>query len=92
MKCENKKDGKMFKLKILTTLRHLEDLYNLLNDHDELPQWCQDKLAKCEGNITSLSNYLISKNQKKQIDNSTCNESNDDKLKEYIKETIKKKI
>ena len=87
----NKKsnDGKMFKLKMLTVLRDLYSLYKILNDDDNIPQWCKDKLAKCQDNMSSVSDYIISKNQKSKIDKHDKNTTDD--IKNYVKESIKKK-
>jgi hypothetical protein len=54
-------EGKMAKTTLLTMGRDLYNLYMLLNDQDDLPQWCHYKLAKSSSDLSTVNDYLTSK-------------------------------
>ena len=54
-------EGKMAKTTLLTMGRDLYNLYMLLNDQDDLPQWCHYKLAKSSADLATVNDYLTSK-------------------------------
>ena len=78
-------EGKMAKTTLLTMGRDLYNLYMLLNDQDDLPQWCHYKLAKSSADLQTVTNYLSSKIAKMCIDN----KMSEDEIKSYIMLTIK---
>jgi hypothetical protein len=55
------KEGQIVKTTLLTMARDMYNLYTLLDDQDDLPQWCHYKLAKSSADLTSVNNYLTSK-------------------------------
>tara|TARA_Y100001970_G_scaffold66757_3_gene85179 strand:+ start:11266 stop:11550 length:285 start_codon:yes stop_codon:yes gene_type:complete len=54
-------EGKMAKATLITMGRDLYNLYMLLNDQDDLPQWCHYKLAKSSADLATVNDYLTSK-------------------------------
>jgi hypothetical protein len=50
----------MSKSNLVTTIRAALDLANHLDDDDNLPEWCQEKLAVAKGMIVAVSDYIIS--------------------------------
>lgn len=78
-------EGKMAKTTLLTMARDMYNLYTLLEDEDDLPQWCHYKLAKSSADLQTVTNYLSSKIAKMCIDN----KMSEDEIKSYIMLTIK---
>jgi len=54
----------MAKTNLVTTIRMSLELAKHLDDNDNLPEWCQEKLAVAKGMIVAVGDYIIS--QKKQ--------------------------
>jgi hypothetical protein len=54
----------MAKTNLVTTIRVSLELAKHVNDNDNLPEWCQEKLAVAKGMIVAVGDYIIS--QKKQ--------------------------
>ena len=61
-------EGKMAKTTLITMARDLYNLYMLLNDQDDLPQWCHYKLAKSSADLSTVNDYLSSKITKMCLD------------------------
>ena len=59
-------EGEMAKDDIKTIVRHAQALEKILGDNDNLPEWVQAKLAKIEGMMTAVDDYM--QNQKDQGD------------------------
>ena len=78
-------EGKMAKTTLLTMSRDLYNLYTLLNDQDDLPQWCHYKLAKSSADLSTVTDYLTSKITKLCLDKNI----GQDQLKGCIKESMK---
>jgi len=62
-------EGKMMKTTLLTMAKDMYNLYSLLQDNDDLPQWCHYKLARSSAELSSITDYLSSKIAKSCIDN-----------------------
>jgi len=62
-------EGKMMKTTLLTMAKDMYNLYTLLQDNDDLPQWCHYKLARSSDQLSSITDYLSSKIAKACIDN-----------------------
>ena len=77
-------EGKMAKTTLLTMGRDLYNLYMLLNDQDDLPQWCHYKLAKSSADLSTVTDYLTSKITKLCLDKKISQHQ----LKGYIKESM----
>ena len=59
---EYDQEGDMAKDDIKTIVRHAQALEKILGDNDNLPEWVQAKLAKIEGMMTAVDDYM--QNQK----------------------------
>ena len=73
-------EGNSMKRELLTMARDLYNLYSVIDDADDLPQWCHYKVAKSSAAISSVNNYLTSKIIKKCLDNNMTEED----LRSYI--------
>ena len=62
-------EGKMAKTTLITMGRDLYNLYMLLNDQDDLPQWCHYKLSSAKDDLQDVADYLTSKIMKLCVDN-----------------------
>jgi hypothetical protein len=63
------REGAMAKKTLLTMAKDLYELYVLLNDNDDLPQWCHYKLAGSQKDLSTVVDYLSSKIAKHCVDN-----------------------
>jgi len=55
---EYDQEGEMAKDSIKTVVRHAQALEKILGDNDNLPEWVQSKLAKIEGMMTAVDDYM----------------------------------
>ena len=55
---EYDQEGEMAKDDIKTIVRHAQALQKVLGDNDNLPEWVQSKLAKIEGMMTAVDDYM----------------------------------
>jgi len=55
---EYDQEGDMAKDTIKTVMRHAQALSKVLGDNDNLPEWVQSKLAKIEGMMVSIDEYM----------------------------------
>jgi hypothetical protein len=55
---EYDQEGDMAKDDIKTIVRHAQALHKVLGDDDNLPEWVQSKLAKIEGMMVSIDEYM----------------------------------
>jgi hypothetical protein len=55
---EYDQEGSMAKDDIHTIVRHAKALEKILSDNDNLPEWVQAKLAKIEGMMTAVDDYM----------------------------------
>ena len=55
---EYDQEGRMAKDDIKTVVRHAQALQKVLGDNDNLPEWVQAKLAKIEGMMTAVDDYM----------------------------------
>ena len=68
------REGSMVKKSLLTMAKDLYDLYRVLHDEDDLPQWCHYKIAKSQNELEAVANYLTSKIAKSCVDQGINNE------------------
>jgi hypothetical protein len=59
---EYDQEGESAKCDIKTIVRHAQALHKILGDHDNLPEWVQSKLAKIEGMMTAVDDYMQNQN------------------------------
>jgi hypothetical protein len=69
---EYDQEGEMAKDDIKTIVRHAQALEKILGDNDNLPEWVQAKLAKIEGMMTAVDDYM--QNQTDQDDSEELDE------------------
>ena len=55
---EYDQEGEMAKDDIKTIVRHAQALEKILGDNDNLPEWVQSKLAKIQGMMTAVDDYM----------------------------------
>jgi len=55
---EYDQEGEMAKDTIKTVVRHAQALEKILGDNDNLPEWVQSKMAKIEGMMTAVDDYM----------------------------------
>ena len=63
---EYDQEGESAKCDIKTIVRHAQALHKILGNDDNLPEWVQSKLAKIEGMMTSVDDYM--QNQKDETE------------------------
>ena len=56
-------EGEMAKTKLRTAVDAAEDLMNLLDDEDNLPEWAQGKITKAVDYLDSVRDYMTSEAQ-----------------------------
>mgnify|MGYP000238775086 FL=1 len=78
------REGQMAKSTLITMSRDLYNLYMILGDHDDLPQWCHYKLAKSSADLSTVNDYLTSKITKICLDNNM----NITEIKNIIKKSM----
>jgi hypothetical protein len=54
-------EGKMVKNNIEIIVGQAKELYDLLQDSDNLPEWSQEKITLAKHNLTSVLQYIESK-------------------------------
>jgi hypothetical protein len=59
---EYDREGEMAKHDIKTIVRHAQALQKVLGDDDNLPEWVQSKLAKIEGMMIAVDEYMQNQN------------------------------
>ena len=79
------REGNMAKTTLLNMARDMYNLYTILDDEDDLPQWCHYKLAKSSAQLEAVTNYLSSKIAKMCLDKNMSEED----LRSYITMSIK---
>lgn len=53
----------MAETNLLTLARAVKGLYDTIGDDDNLPEWCQEKIAKAEMMLVSVWDYLLSQKE-----------------------------
>ena len=56
-------EGEMAKGQLRTVMSAAEDLMNLLDDEDNLPEWAQSKITKAVDYLDSVRDYMASEAQ-----------------------------
>jgi len=56
-------EGEMAKGQLRTVVSAAEDLMNLLDDEDNLPEWAQNKITKAVDYLDSVRDYMSSEAQ-----------------------------
>jgi len=53
----------MVKDNLLTTIRMALELAKSLDDNEDLPEWCQEKIAVAKGMIVAVGDYILSQHE-----------------------------
>jgi hypothetical protein len=53
----------MVKSNIHTIVRTMTDLCRHLQDDENIPEWCQEKIASAKGMLTNVRDYMISQHE-----------------------------
>jgi len=53
----------MVKDNLLTTIRMSLELAKSLDDNEDLPEWCQEKIAVAKGMIVAIGDYILSQHE-----------------------------
>jgi hypothetical protein len=62
-KGEYDQEGDMAKDQLHTIMRNAKQLHKLLSDDENLPEWVQSKLAKMQGMMQDVTNYMLSQHE-----------------------------
>jgi len=72
---EYDQEGESAKHDIKTIVRHAQALHKILGDDDNLPEWVQSKLAKIEGMMIAVDEYMQNQDQEVNEKASEVNEA-----------------
>lgn len=61
---EYDQEGDYAKNQIHTIIRCASELEKHIGDEDNLPEWCQEKLANIKGMMVQVTDYLISEEER----------------------------
>jgi len=93
---EYDQEGDMAKTQLKTIVRNAEQMMNLLDDDENMPEWVQNKITKASDYITSAYNYMASEDNdevKESVDiNEEFSDSQIAKLKKEYEPLRTKKI
>jgi len=53
----------MVKTNLITTIRMAIELAKNIDDNEDLPEWCQEKIAVAKGMIVAVGDYIISQHE-----------------------------
>jgi hypothetical protein len=87
-KGEYDEEGKMMKDQLDIVMDAADEIYDMVDDDDNLPEWCQNKITKAADYIDSVRDYLMSQNEDEDDDDDD-EEDDDDDMKESVNEAIK---
>lgn len=93
---EYDQEGDMAKDDIKTIVRHAEALSKILGDNDNLPEWVQSKLAKIEGMMVSIDEYMQNQEddagEEQEIDERHLTAKEKNKKEQVFKKDMKPKM
>jgi len=73
---EYDEEGSMMKDQLDIVMDAADDIYDMVDDEENLPEWCQNKITKAADYIDSVRDYLMS--QKTDNDDDDDDEEDDD--------------
>ena len=65
---EYDQEGDMAKTQLKTIIRNSEQMMNLLDDDENMPEWVQNKITKASDYLTSAYNYMASEDDGGKMD------------------------
>ena len=85
---EYDQEGESAKHDIKTIVRHAQALYKILGDDDNLPEWVQSKLAKIEGMMIAVDEYM--QNQDQEVSEKAPPGAKAERMVKHIKKSLSK--
>ncbi|MAD25216.1 MAG: hypothetical protein CMO44_13690 [Verrucomicrobiales bacterium] len=67
-KAEYDEEGKMMKDQLDIVMDAADEIYDMVDDDDNLPEWCQNKITKAADYIDSVRDYMMSQDKDKDDD------------------------
>jgi hypothetical protein len=61
---EYDREGDMVKDNLMTIKREVEELYKILDNNENVPEWVEDKIAQVKGMMTSASEYMQTQHER----------------------------
>ena len=61
---EYDREGDMVKDNLMTIKREVEELYKILDNNENIPEWVEDKIAQVKGMMTSASEYMQTQHER----------------------------
>ena len=61
-------EGGMMKDQLDIVMDAADEIYDMVDDKENLPEWCQNKITKAADYIDSVRDYLMSQNTDKDDD------------------------
>ena len=83
-------EGDMAKTQLVTISDAAEELHDMLEDDENMPEWCQNKITKAMDYLDSVRDYMLAKDTGEEPGNENPNESV--KLDEFEPKTAGMKI
>jgi len=68
-------EGDMAKTQLITIADAAEELHDMLEDDENLPEWCQNKITKAMDYLDTVRDYMIAKDTDEEPGNENPNES-----------------
>ena len=62
-KAEYDEEGKMMKDQLDIVMDAADEIYDMVDDDDNLPEWCQNKITKAADYIDSVRDYMMSQDK-----------------------------
>ena len=81
---EYDKEGEMAENQLRTIIDAAEDLIDLLEDDDNLPEWAQNKITKAVDYLDSVRDYMVSDAEGEEDDD----DDEEDDLEESVEEAL----
>ena len=68
-------EGDMAKTQLVTISDAAEELHDMLEDNENMPEWCQNKITKAMDYLDSVRDYMLAKDTGEEPGNENPNES-----------------
>lgn len=65
---EYDEEGLMMKDQLDIVMDAADEIYDMVDDNENLPEWCQNKITKAADYIDSVRDYLMSQKTDKEDD------------------------
>ena len=80
-------EGDMAKTQLVTISDAAEELHDMLEDDENMPEWCQNKITKAMDYLDSVRDYMLAKDTGEEPGDENPNESVNEKYK--VGDTVK---